>query len=178
MIGFIDTLYTAHSYLQVIQRYCWFLHFTLQICTLTRILSLHESYSGNGFITVLLSLQLTHKVFFSQPHSFLAIILQSSTQFNSSDPKLMSWQAGVSKRDSPLYSLLLNWILLYNYFAQTSGKTPSSIAPYSLGVFTAPLRSNDRGADYTENNLYSWGVFTEPLPSSGCTGHNIYIMLE
>jgi hypothetical protein len=45
----------------------------------------------------------THEVFFAQPNSFLAIILQLLTQFNSSTPKLLSWQAGVSKLDSLIY---------------------------------------------------------------------------
>jgi hypothetical protein len=42
----------------------------------TKILSLHKPYTGNGFITATLSLQKSHMVFFSQPNSFLAIILQ------------------------------------------------------------------------------------------------------
>jgi hypothetical protein len=37
------------------------------------------------------------KSFFSQPNSFLAIILQLRIQCNSSAPKLISWQAGVPK---------------------------------------------------------------------------------
>jgi hypothetical protein len=66
------------------------------ICTLyvprykrIRVLSLHQSYPGNGFITVSLSLQITHKVFFSPPNSFPCHFfsvtsdchLQNSTQF-------------------------------------------------------------------------------------------------
>jgi hypothetical protein len=51
-----------------------------------------------------LSLQITHVVFFSQLNSFLAIILQLPTQFNSSAPKLIYWQAGVSKLDSTITS--------------------------------------------------------------------------
>jgi hypothetical protein len=42
----------------------------------SRVLSLHLSYPGNGFITVQLWLQITHEAFFSQPDSFLSIILQ------------------------------------------------------------------------------------------------------
>jgi hypothetical protein len=53
------------------------------------------------FITVSQSHQITHEVSFSQPNSFLAIILQLLTQFNSSAPNLISWQAGVSKLGSP-----------------------------------------------------------------------------
>jgi hypothetical protein len=59
------------------------LHFTVHRYTWTRILSLHLSYPGNGFITVLLSLHVTHEVLFSQPNSFLTIILQLPTKFNS-----------------------------------------------------------------------------------------------
>jgi hypothetical protein len=44
--------------------------------TRIRVLSLHLSYPGNGFITVSLSLQITHEVFFAPPNPFLAIILQ------------------------------------------------------------------------------------------------------
>jgi hypothetical protein len=57
------------------------------------------TYPGNGFVTVSLSLQITHEVFYSQPNYFLAIILQLPTQFSSSAPKLTSRQAGVSKLD-------------------------------------------------------------------------------
>jgi hypothetical protein len=46
-------------------------------------------------LSVSLSVQRTHAAFFSQPNLFLAIILQLPTQFTSSAPKLISWQAGV-----------------------------------------------------------------------------------
>jgi hypothetical protein len=81
LIGWLDllTLYSQNSGLQIIQSYCWFTH-TLQftvayaigfsVCT-SRILV-------TVFITVSMSLQITHEVFFSQPNSFLAIILQLS----------------------------------------------------------------------------------------------------
>jgi hypothetical protein len=42
-----------------------------------------QSYPGNGFITVSLSLQLTHEVFFSHPSSFLSISSQSPSTANS-----------------------------------------------------------------------------------------------
>jgi hypothetical protein len=52
--GFDDwifcTLYI--SGLQAIQRYCYSTQFPVHCCTRTRILSLHQSYPGNGFITV------------------------------------------------------------------------------------------------------------------------------
>jgi hypothetical protein len=53
---------------------------------------------------------------------FFAIILQLPivrTRLNSSVPRLISWQAGVSKLDSTL----LSWTLLYNHFARTTQKT-------------------------------------------------------
>jgi hypothetical protein len=57
--------------LQAIQRYCWSTYFTVHRYTRTRVLCLHQSHPRNGFITVSLSLQITHEVFFSQPNSFL-----------------------------------------------------------------------------------------------------------
>jgi hypothetical protein len=59
-------------------------------------------------LQVSLSLQITHEVFFAQPNSFLASILPTAnsedwTQFNSSAPKPISWQTGISKLDSVLY---------------------------------------------------------------------------
>jgi hypothetical protein len=80
-------------------------HLTVHRHTCTSVLGLHWPYPDNGFITVLLSLQITHEVFFEPPNSFLAIIVQlplpkDSSQFNSSAPKLISWHAGISKLDS------------------------------------------------------------------------------
>jgi hypothetical protein len=80
------TLYIHNSGLQGIQRYCYSTHFPVHRCTRIRILSLHLSYPGNGFITVSLSFQITHEVFFSQSNSFLAITLQPpipTTRLNS-----------------------------------------------------------------------------------------------
>jgi hypothetical protein len=90
-----------------------------------------------------LSLQFTHEIFFSQPNSFLAIIQRlpipntrlTTVQFLC--PKLISWQAGISKLDS---RLLHNWTLLYYHFARTTLKTQSLYC--WEGVFTAPLHSN------------------------------------
>jgi hypothetical protein len=61
--------------------------------------------------------------FLAQSNSFHAIILQLPTQFSSSAPKLIPWQAGVSKLR--LLSSLngLNWTLLYSRFARTTQKT-------------------------------------------------------
>jgi hypothetical protein len=68
------------------------------------------------FITVSLSLQITHGVFFSQPkflscHYSAVANSEDSTQFNFSCPKLISRQAGVSKLDSSLYVAQLNFSL-------------------------------------------------------------------
>jgi hypothetical protein len=91
---------------------------------------------ATDFITVSLSLQITHEVIFSQPNSFLAIILQLPTQFSSSAPSFITRQAGVSKLDS----ILLNWTLLYNHFVRTTQKTQPLYC--WEGLFTAPLHSN------------------------------------
>jgi hypothetical protein len=53
--------------------------FTVQRFTRTRVLSLHWSNPGNGFITFSLSLQITYEFFFAPPNSFLAINLQLPT---------------------------------------------------------------------------------------------------
>jgi hypothetical protein len=73
-IGWLDLLtpYTQYSELQAITALSLFPHFTVHRYTRTRVLSLHQTYPGNGFITVSLYLQITHGVFFSQPNSFLA----------------------------------------------------------------------------------------------------------
>jgi hypothetical protein len=73
MIGFIDTLFTqlgttcSHSATAVST------HFTVHRYTRTSVLSLHYSYPGNGFITVSLSLQITHEVLFSSLIPFLTL---------------------------------------------------------------------------------------------------------
>jgi hypothetical protein len=87
---------------------------------------------------------MTYEVFLSQPNSFLAIILQTansgdSTQFNSSAPKLISWQAGVSKLDSARLNGFKK-TLLYKYFARTTQKTQPLYC--WEGVFTALLHSD------------------------------------
>jgi hypothetical protein len=55
---------------------------------------------ATDFIEVSLLLQIILEDFFSQPNSFLPMILQLSTQFNFPAPELISWQAGVSKLSS------------------------------------------------------------------------------
>jgi hypothetical protein len=84
------------------------------------------------FITVSLSLQITHEVFFAQSDTFLAISSQShstanSLSSNSSTPKLIFWQAGVSKLNS------INLFPFYNPSTQTTHKTqPLSIVEVCL----------------------------------------------
>jgi hypothetical protein len=65
-IGWLCSLHLIHSHnsgLQVLQRYRYSTHFTVHRYTRTRILSLHQPYSGNGFITVWLQIQLTWNLF-------------------------------------------------------------------------------------------------------------------
>jgi hypothetical protein len=59
------------------------------------------------------------KSIFAEPNSFLVIILQLPIHFNSSAPKLISWQAGVSKLESVLFAKSL----LFNHFGRTTLKT-------------------------------------------------------
>jgi hypothetical protein len=86
-----------------------------------------------------MSLQITHEVFFPQNNSFLAIILQlpiPKTQLNSIPLLPTSYPGRMASRNSAL----LNWTLLYNYFACTTQKTKPLY--WWEGVFTAPLHSN------------------------------------
>jgi hypothetical protein len=62
----------------------------------------------------------------------------NSIQFNSSAPKLISWQAGVSKLDTSLNGH--NWTLLYNHFTRTTQKTQPLYR--WEGMFTAPFPGN------------------------------------
>jgi hypothetical protein len=70
-------------------------------------------------ITVTLSFQITHEVFFARSNSFLAIAnSEDSTQFNSSVSKLIpaGWRLEIRLT-------LLNRTLLYYHFARTTQKT-------------------------------------------------------
>jgi hypothetical protein len=60
-----------------IQRYRYSTHFRVHRCTRTRILVFTSRILATDFITVLLSLKITHEHLFSQPNSFLATILDS-----------------------------------------------------------------------------------------------------
>jgi hypothetical protein len=145
-IGFgLDLLtpYTHNSGLQAVQCYHWSAHFTVHRYTLTRILCLHYSYSGNRFITVSLTLQITYEVFFSQTNSFLAIILQlpiPKVWLNSIPLLPGSCPARLASQLDSSRLLILNWSLLYNHFAWTTQKT--QLLYCSEGMFTAPLHNN------------------------------------
>jgi hypothetical protein len=108
--------------LQAIQRYRWSTHFAVHRYTRTRVLSLQWSHAGNGFITVSLSLQITHEVFFAPYNSFLAISSQSpSTAISKTRPN--SWQLTLLQLKSLncwQQLTLLNWTLLYNHFAENT----------------------------------------------------------
>jgi hypothetical protein len=54
------------------------------------------------------------------------------------------------------------------------GKDSLLLSSIILGIFTAPLHSNGRGADHIENILsVVVALVYESLPSNGCTRHNI-----
>jgi hypothetical protein len=127
-IGWLDLLtpYSHNSGLQAIQRFRCSTHFTVRRCTRTRILSLHWSYPGNGFITLPLLLQITHGVFFAQPDFFLAIILPTANSIQFQAHNAAGWRPETRH----FTSRLLCWITLYNHFARTPRKTPSSFVPY------------------------------------------------
>jgi hypothetical protein len=98
-IGFIDTLYTPFG---TTDNYSAIADLRTLQFTVTHALGFSVFTSrilATDFITVSLSLKITHEVFFAPPNSFLAIILQLPTQFNSSAAKLISRQAGVSKHN-------------------------------------------------------------------------------
>jgi hypothetical protein len=131
MIGFIDTSFTQlgtignHSAIADLH--------TLQLNVIhaLRFFVFTSRILATDFITASLSL---HEVFFSQPNSFLAIILQPpipKTQFNSSALKLISWQAGASKLDSTE---------LFFITALHGPRRKHSLSCWK-GVFTAPLHS-------------------------------------
>jgi hypothetical protein len=135
MIGFIAP-YTPNSGLQAVQRYRWRTRITVHRYTRTRVLSLLQSYPGNGIITVPPSLQITYEVFLSQSKSFLAIACQSPST-SISRTRSNSWQQ-LTHMNSP--STELSQLLtttncsletsLYIALGRTPRKTPSSIVPY------------------------------------------------
>jgi hypothetical protein len=104
MFGFIDTLFTVF---ETTGNYSAVADVNIFQFCVTNALEFSVFISRilvTDFITVSLPLQIAHDVFISQFNSLLAIILQLPTQFNSSAPRHISRQAGVSK----LVSILLN----------------------------------------------------------------------
>jgi hypothetical protein len=97
--------------------------YTPSVNCYTRTRTFTSRILATDFITVSLSLPITHEVILSQYNSFLAIILQLPTQFNSSAPKLISWQAGVPKLDLHSLGLVAYSVLFYNHSARTTQKT-------------------------------------------------------
>jgi hypothetical protein len=136
MIGFIDALYTP---LGTTGNYssCADLH-TLKF-TVTHALGFSVFTSrilATDFITVSLSLQITHEVFFSQSTSLLTISSQSSSTADSLSSISSCFQAHVPAG----WRLETQLTLLYNHFARTTQKTK----PFYCreGVFRVPLHSN------------------------------------
>jgi hypothetical protein len=128
-------------------------------------------------LSVSLSLQTTHDVFFTQPNSFLAISSESHLtsisrtrpnsrqlpQMNYSSTELNFWQ-----------QLKRRPLSLYNSSARTTQKTRPLYC--WEGMFTDPLPSN---RSPTVERVGSRGnVFTESLPSNGYTRHNINMCPE
>jgi hypothetical protein len=131
-IGWLDLL-TPYTHNWELQAIIADIH-TLQL-TVTHALRF------SGFTIRVPAIQITLEVLFSQTNSFLAISsatgnFEDSSQFNSSAPKLISRQAGISK----LNSIPLNWTLLYNHFARITQKT-QSLSCWEV-LFRAPLHSN------------------------------------
>jgi hypothetical protein len=119
----LDLLHHIHSHnsgLQAIQRPLYSSHFTVHRYTRTSVLCLHESYPGNGFITVLLSLQITHEVFFSPTNSLVAISSQSpSTAISRTNPILNNkFQAHIPagwRLGTQLFAATASFGTLYNH---------------------------------------------------------------
>jgi hypothetical protein len=136
-------IYSHNSGLQAIQRYRRCTHFTIHRYTHTRNLSLHYSYPGNGFITVSLSLQITHENLFPPPNSFFHYSYNLPTQFNSSAPKLIPRQAAFSNFDSTRLLPNSELILIITLHGPR-GKHRPLLSHIVSGVFIDSLRSNRR----------------------------------
>jgi hypothetical protein len=66
----------------------------------------------------------------------------------------MSWQAGVLKLDSPLYVYCSIEFFFITTLHGPQEKRRLLLSRVVLGVFTAPMYNNGRGADHIENKLY------------------------
>jgi hypothetical protein len=141
-IGQLDllTLYTHNFGLQAIQHYRWCTHFTVHLYTRTTVLSLHKSYPGNGFITVSLSLQITHEVLFAPLNPFLSIILQlpiPKIRLNSIPLLPSSYLARLASRNSTQF------LSTELFFISTSHGPRRKQTLYCFeGLFSTPLHSN------------------------------------
>jgi hypothetical protein len=182
MIGLIDTLY-IHRTLDYRQYNTIAILPTLQF-TVAHALGFSVFTSpilATDFITVSLSLQITHGILCSQPNSFLAIILQLQIPKTRLRSLPSSYPGRLASRNSTelfysrlplLYSAVCCLTLPYNHFARTMQKTQ----PYCLGdVSTDPLHSNRRpilARVGTPGN-----AFNESLPSNGYARHNIIFIV-
>jgi hypothetical protein len=106
MIGFIDTLLTQYWELQAITAlslfYTYYSSWLHKHCVSQSSLVVSRQ---RIYIQVSLSLQMTHEVFFSQPNSFLAIILQlpiPKARFNSMPLLPSSYPGRLDSRNSTL----------------------------------------------------------------------------
>jgi hypothetical protein len=157
MIGFIDNLYTqfgttgSYSAIAIPALYRSLLH------TDTRVLGLHELYPDNIFVTVSLSLQITHEVFFAQPNSFLAISSQLFCQLRRLDSILFLAMRDpcyiASGRIHRKHRFLYCWMVIH----------------WWRDMFTKQLRNTDHGkqrCSIAAHVCFHRNVFTKPLPSN------------
>jgi hypothetical protein len=104
LIEWLDVLspYTQYSALQAIERYRWSTYFTVHTQSNSQF---SLARPGNGFITVSLSLQITHGIFFSQPN-FFAIILKLPIPKTRPSSIPRSYPGRLAFRNLTLHSLL------------------------------------------------------------------------
>jgi hypothetical protein len=101
------TLYIHNSGLQVVQRYCLFTHFTVHRYTRTRILSSLVVSWQWIYNSLLLSLEITHEVFFEQSNSCLVVSSQSpSTAISGTPPNSRQQLTQMNPSSTELSQLL------------------------------------------------------------------------
>jgi hypothetical protein len=131
--------YSDNSGLQVIQRYRCSTHITIHRSTRTRVLIFTSRFLATDLSQSHCNFKSHMK---SSCYSLIHFLPLFSTQFNSSAPKVISWQARVSKLDSSLHSA-----------------APSR----RLCPFITPRHGSHR-----KHSLYCYGgVFTGTLPGNG-----------
>jgi hypothetical protein len=143
------TTYTFNSGLQTIIALPLFPH-TLQF-TVTHALRFSVCTIRVLAITVSLSLQITHEVFFSQPNSFLAIILQlpiPKTQLTSIPLLPSSYPGKLTSRNSTNFSAENTASLLLGRHVYSSVACCLRICCRGT-VFTELSPSNGRHSDFT-----------------------------